>query len=168
MLLETHRNAMTAVIIRRLGADFCLSRILWMLIILGCPSTGFEQGANADLSGQITDPGGAALPGAGLTIQNVGTGLKQAAISNDPGLYMISALSTGHYTLAVEKQGFQKSVQTGITLTVGQAATLNVPLRLGNVDESVTDCSAERGTIWPISFFRRMGAAFGRELRCVC
>jgi hypothetical protein len=109
-----------------------------LLFILGSPLTGLAQGANANLSGQIIDPGGAVIQGASLTIRNVDTGLKQAAVSNDSGLYQISALPPGHYTLTIEKQGFQRSVQTGITLTVGQAATLNVSLQLGNVAETVT------------------------------
>ncbi len=98
----------------------------------------FAQTTSATLNGVVTDSGGSAIPGAQLSIVNIDTQVKQAAETNEAGQYSISQLSPGRYTVTVQKDGFQSSVQTGIVLTVGQAATLNVTMIVGQVSESVT------------------------------
>ena len=96
------------------------------------------QASSATLNGVVSDPGGSGIPGAQLLIRNIDTNMKQVAESDGTGLYSVSQLPSGRYTVAVQKDGFRKSVQTGIVLTVGQIATLNIPLQLGDVKETVT------------------------------
>ena len=86
----------------------------------------------------MSDPGGAGVPGVQLLIHNIDTNMKQAVESDGTGLYSVSQLPPGRYTVTAQKDGFRKSVQTGIVLTVGQIATLNIPLQLGDVKETVT------------------------------
>jgi len=102
-----------------------------------CPVT-FAQVTNASLTGEITDSNGAVLPGARLQVQNTATNTIQTAETNASGVYLVAPLNPGSYKVSVEKQGFDKLVQTGITLTVGQAATLNITLKVGDVKEVVT------------------------------
>jgi hypothetical protein len=96
------------------------------------------QVTNASLTGEITDSNGAVLPGVLIQVQNTATNAIQTAETNASGVYLVAPLNPGSYKISVEKQGFNKMVQTGITLTVGQAATLNIALKVGDVKEIVT------------------------------
>jgi hypothetical protein len=108
------------------------------LICILFSSVALAQVTSATLNGIVSDTGGAAIPGAQVQIQNVGTNLRQATETNDSGLYSVSQLPSGQYRITVQKAGFRKSVQTGITLTIGQVATLNITLSVGDVKETVT------------------------------
>jgi hypothetical protein len=93
---------------------------------------------NASLTGAVTDSNGAVLPGVLIQLQNTATNAIQPTETNNSGVYLIAPLNPGSYKISAEKQGFNKMVQTGITLTVGQAATLNITLKVGDVKEVVT------------------------------
>jgi hypothetical protein len=95
------------------------------------------QGTSATLNGTVVDQNGAVIPGALLQIKNVDTGLGQTATTNNSGAYSASQLPPGKYTVTVQKQGFKKTVQNNIVLTVSQIATLNVALQVGSVSEQV-------------------------------
>ena len=96
------------------------------------------QFTTASLGGTVTDPTGAVVPDATVAMNNVDTGLT-ATVSTEPtGAYLFSRLPIGNYELSVEKTGFSTYVQTGITLTVNQAASQDVTLQVGQVTEQVT------------------------------
>ena len=101
-------------------------------------SIALAQVTSATLSGIVSDPGGAAIPGAQIHVQNVATGLSLSAETNDQGEYTIRELPSGSYKVTVDKAGFRRSTTNGVTLTVGQAATLNLSLQVGDVNETVT------------------------------
>ena len=96
------------------------------------------QDGNAQLSGAVTDSTGAAITKAQLTIQNTGTGLVLQGSTDSAGEYRISTLPPGEYKLTAKADGFTLYNQTGIKLTVGQFATLNIALKPGSASESVT------------------------------
>jgi hypothetical protein len=110
--------------------------VLLCLFVL-CP-IAFAQVTNASLTGAVTDLNGAVLPGVLIHVQNTATNAIQTTETNSSGVYTVAPLNPGSYTISAEKQGFNKMVQTGITLTVGQAATLNIALKVGDVKEVVT------------------------------
>jgi Carboxypeptidase regulatory-like domain/TonB-dependent Receptor Plug Domain len=95
------------------------------------------QYTTASLGGSITDPSGAVVAGATVTVQNTGTGLSYTVESGSTGDYLFPALPVGTYELTVTKSGFQTYVQGGIVLTVNQAATQPVTLKVGVVTERV-------------------------------
>jgi hypothetical protein len=101
-------------------------------------SVALAQVTTATLNGIVSDSNGAVIPAAQVQIQNVDTNARQATDTNASGIYSISQLLPGRYTVTVQKTGFRKSVQTGIVLTVGQVATMNVSLQVGDVKETVT------------------------------
>ncbi len=68
----------------------------------------------------------------------MGTGLTQDVLSNSSGNYGVSPLPAGQYAVTVDREGFRKIVQSGITLTVNQTATLNFTLQVGSQQETVT------------------------------
>jgi hypothetical protein len=96
------------------------------------------QYTTGSLEGTVEDPAGAVVPGAEVTVQNEGTGLTRTATTQGDGTFLFPALPVGHYKLTVTKSGFTTYVQSGIILTVNQAATQTVTLRVGAVTQEVT------------------------------
>ena len=97
-----------------------------------------SQYTTATLSGIITDSAGQTVPGAKVLVESTGTGLARAYTTGAEGAYLFPALPVGTYRLTVEKTGFSRYVQEGITLDVNQTVTQSVSLRLGEVTEEVT------------------------------
>ena len=110
--------------------------ILLCLFALG--HTALAQVTNASLTGLVTDSAGAALPGVQIHVQNTSTNFIQSTETNGSGVYLVTPLNPGPYKVTAEKAGFRKLIQSGITLTVDQAATLNLTLPLGDVKEVIT------------------------------
>ena len=117
--------------------------LAYLLSICACMTLAHGQGTSASLSGTVTDASGAAISKAQITVTNIGTGLMKASTSNDSGSYTASPLPPGQYTVTVQHNGFQKMVQSGIALTVDQAATLNVTLQVGSQQQTVTVTAGE-------------------------
>jgi hypothetical protein len=120
---------------QRLTFRVCLA-IIVVLGAAGSPVVG--QAVGASLNGQITDPSGAAIPGASISLKNDGTGLVLHGTSTADGGYRIAPLPPGAYELTVESSGFERYVQQGIVITVDTAVTQNVALRTGSVQQTVT------------------------------
>jgi hypothetical protein len=120
-------------------SKFHIGMLVAILICLStiCPVT-FAQVTNASLTGLVTDASGAAVTGARISVQNTNTNFVQTTVSNDSGVYLVAPLNPGPYTVTAEKKGFRKLVQSGINLTVAQAATLNIALQVGDVASVVT------------------------------
>src|SRR6266849_7092347 len=87
--------------------------------------------------GSVRDSGGAAVPGAQVSLQNSGTGMERQSPTNDQGEYNATDLSVGTYRVTVSKQGFKTEVRNGITLTIGATVPVNVTLHVGDVKETV-------------------------------
>jgi hypothetical protein len=98
----------------------------------------FGQGTSASLTGQITDPVGAAVTGATVTAKNTATNLTQTTTSNGVGIYTIAPLPPGNYELTVEAKGFSRYLQQGIVLGANISATQDVALKTGSVQETIT------------------------------
>jgi hypothetical protein len=108
-----------------------------LLAFAGCTSL-FGQFTTASLGGTISDPSGASVPDARITVRNIGTGFVQSTDSGTTGAYLFSRLPVGSYEMRVEKAGFGTFVQSGMRLTVDQMATQNVTLTIGLVSEQVS------------------------------
>jgi len=99
---------------------------------------GFGQDTNASLGGTVTDPSGAAIPGAKLTITNEATSFQSSFVSDETGAYTFRNLTPGKYHVDVSAAGFKSSTQTGIELAPNQVARLDLHLTIGKTDETVT------------------------------
>jgi hypothetical protein len=93
---------------------------------------------SAVLSGTVTDQSGAVVSGANVTVKDVGTGLSRSTVSDATGHYQFPSLPVGDYEVRASKPQFTETVRTGIHLVVGQSATLDVQLRVGQTSEQVT------------------------------
>ena len=117
---------------------FCgkgLMTVLAVFLIGGSLAIG--QLPTGTILGVVKDSTGAVVPDATLTARNVETGLTRTATSGTDGSYRFSALPVGNYEITVEHPGFQKQVQTGLTLTVAQEAVANFSLQVGAVEQTV-------------------------------
>jgi hypothetical protein len=85
----------------------------------------------------VTDPSGAVVSGANVTITNTATGLSLASTTNGAGLYDVSSVPAGPYTIAISKAGFQDFVRSGVNVEPSTVA-LNATLQMGAVSEAVT------------------------------
>jgi hypothetical protein len=97
----------------------------------------YAQGVRATILGRVSDESGAVVPGAQVTITNVGTNEGRTTQTDSGGGYVIPQLLPGEYTLAVEITGFKKEIRKGIVLETGQEARLDVALKVGNVSETI-------------------------------
>src|SRR5438270_11614004 len=80
---------------------------------------GQAVSGTATIAGLITDPAGAVVPAADITVRNVGTNVTRTLKSNDAGLYEVAALQPGDYDIKVAKAGFSTILRTGISVSVG-------------------------------------------------
>ena len=96
------------------------------------------QTERATLSGRIVDGSGAALPGASITITNIGTNNTVNATTNQEGLFLVPNLSPGHYRIKLEKEGFKTLLRPDIELHVQDVIALNFSMSVGSRIETVT------------------------------
>jgi hypothetical protein len=98
----------------------------------------------ASIQGTVTDPQGALIPGATLTLTDTVNGHTQSATTNSQGIFYLQALPADTFRLVVAAQGFSTKTLTGVTVIPEQANTLNVQLSLGGATEQVT---VDAGTV---------------------
>ena len=91
----------------------------------------------ATVVGTVTDKSGAVVPGAKVTVRNLGTQFISSGQTNSAGAYYVPSLNSGTYEVAVEATGFKKFVQTGLVLRINESPRIDVQLEVGNVTESV-------------------------------
>ena len=102
----------------------------------------------ASLSGVVTDQTGAALPDVAVTIKNVDTGATRTIATDGGGHYQASGLPPGRFEIRAAKQGFADETRTGISLAVGQDATVDIKMQRSTPDAcasghefATTDCT---------------------------
>lgn len=100
--------------------------------------TTIASSQEASLVGTVTDPSGAAVVGARISVKNERTGVVRTATTDEKGRYSISPLAIGRYTLAAEASGFRTTQVNDIYLTIGLVGHVDVNLQIGQVTEQVT------------------------------
>src|SRR5215470_6860784 len=100
-------------------------------------SSGQISAAAAQLNGTVRDASGGTVAKATVTLRDTDTNRSYSTVCNDSGLYVFASVPPGRYELSTEATGFARSMQTGIALTVGQTATLDVTLRVASGTEKV-------------------------------
>src|SRR5260370_29532424 len=98
---------------------------------------GWGQEVTASITGTVTDPRGAALPGATVTATSQERGQTYATLTNDSGLYRIAQLPVGTYAVKVEKSGFSLASYPAFVLTLNQVARVDVAMKVGQTTETV-------------------------------
>jgi len=133
--LATFRKAQRTNFSSRLAACGRLG-VFFALILLA--ATGVRAQVLASVTGQVEDPSGAAVAGATVQARNVDTGAEREVVADGEGRYLVAALPVGNYEIRASKQGFKEEVRSGILLVVGEEATVDLTLQLGEVSQEVT------------------------------
>ena len=108
-----------------------------LLLLLAFVGAGAQE-FRGSITGHITDPNGAAVTGAAVTIKNVDTNVESTATTNEEGAYSFPLVQPGKYTLTATAQGFSTATREGLEVRVADKLTLDVPLPLAGVGETVT------------------------------
>jgi hypothetical protein len=113
--------------------------LLALLLSLWTAAAAAAQGQaiNGTIEGTVADDSGAVLPGVTVTVTNIDTGGTRVAVTNESGVYRAPLLPLGAYRVSAELQGFRKYEQTGIMLSAGQVAVVDVRLGVGAITEVV-------------------------------
>lgn len=102
------------------------------------------QEGTATLRGRITDPNGAVVTAATVSIANQETGLNRRTVAtNDAGDFVFSSLTPGLYRITVEMAGFKKAIKEDVRLSVGETQEFNFAMEVGGSQETVTVTSDE-------------------------
>lgn len=109
------------------------------LLVVGCVLPfALAQEYRSTIFGLITDPQGAAIPKAVITLTEKSTGSRFKGDSGETGQYTLPLLPPGQYELTVEAPSFKKYVRDGIKVSTNQRLVLDIALELGNVMETVS------------------------------
>ena len=108
-------------------------------VLLSAAALAFGQaGGTGTIQGTVTDPSGAAIPGASVTANNLGNGVKTDRKTNESGFFAISLLPAGAYTVTVTSTGFQALTQTHVIVDALATVGLDLKLQIGEANQSVT------------------------------
>ncbi len=102
-----------------------------------CAANLFAQGNTAALSGIVTDPTGAAVPGAEVEVLNTATSLAAKTAANDHGEWSVPSLPAGNYRVSVTKAGFKAATVAGVVIEAGVPASIPVRLEIGQATETI-------------------------------
>jgi hypothetical protein len=111
--------------------------LILLLSALGVLTAVAQLTDTGSIVGTVHDQTGAAIPAAKITVTNVGTNVRQTTNTDASGQYVVPSLKVGTYAVAVEKTGFQTSVQSGIAVDVQSRVQVDVTMQLGFMTQRV-------------------------------
>jgi carboxypeptidase family protein len=110
--------------------------VLWL--VLGAAANAGAQVGGGAITGMVTDPTGAATPGARVTATNTATAVSRTSLTTTSGVYVLPALPPGVYTIDVQRTGFKTLRRDEVRIETGVTARLDLRLEVGEVSEAVT------------------------------
>lgn len=138
-------DILTAVLRRARTSASLLSVALLLAAAAAFMTPAAQAQFRASLTGTVTDPSGAVIPGATVTLVDTATNYTQKATSNDAGVYTFNALPPAPYKLTVSKDGFKTKVLANVQIVPEQANELNLQLEIGAASQTVTVSSVTQG-----------------------
>jgi hypothetical protein len=122
----------------RMARVVCSSLLAFGVVLTCPPSAAYAQSVSGTILGTVTDPSGAVISEAKITVTNEGTGLTRSVTSDRNGEYVIPSIPTGRYTVIAELTGFKVLALSNIEVGVDQRARIDLKLEVGAMTESVT------------------------------
>lgn len=122
--------------------QFCL--VVFALLALTC--SAFAQGVNGQFTGTVTDPTGAAIGNATVTVSNAATNLSVSTTTNTSGNYVVKELPVGSYKLTVEAPGFKTTSNANVVLNAGTIAHVDFKMQVGQAKE-IIEVSGEAAAV---------------------
>ena len=113
-----------------------------LMILLAACALGAWGQSTASLSGTVTDPSGAVVPNAQVTVHSLGTGLDRVVKTDAAGIYVVPSLQPGDYKVQATATGFSAYTVPKVTLDVDRAVTVNMHLAISAAGETVQVQSA--------------------------
>lgn len=110
--------------------------VLWLTAIFSLPSAA-QSIIAGDVTGIVTDPTGATVPNAMVTLTNLGTNISQKTTTNNDGAYRFAFIASGTYQVTVSASGFQTQQHPGVIVTPGQPTAVNVQLTVAGASQTV-------------------------------
>jgi hypothetical protein len=111
---------------------------LVFLLAITAVQVSFGQGITGSITGTVTDPSGASIAGATVTIFQVGTNATRTVTTSDVGSYTVTQLAPGHYSVKVDKAGFGSSQENNLTLEIDQVAKIDIKLKVGANQQTIS------------------------------
>jgi hypothetical protein len=125
--------------ISRARGKASIARWLWLAIFsLGVNLPAAWAQVSASIHGVVTDASGAPVSQVAVKVKNLETGAVRTSTSDDGGRYLVVALPVGRYEVRISKVGFQEAVQSGISLVVGEEASVDLRLQVNAVKSEVS------------------------------
>ncbi len=125
------------------------SSLIWLLVLLFAGLCGTDrltaQTSYGSIVGTVTDPTGAIVPGAKVTLKNTNTNVTQPTTTGSGGNYNFVNLVPGIYSITVSEAGFQSITQERIDVQIGGTTRANVTLQAGEVTQTVTVSASQAG-----------------------
>jgi len=114
-----------------------IRRVLLALLLLTLKLPAVNAQVSASIRGVVTDASGAPVSQATVRTKNLETEAARTGFTDDGGRYLVLALPVGKYEVRISKSGFQEAVQSGISLVVGEEASVDLRLQLPTVKSEV-------------------------------
>jgi len=114
-----------------------LALFLLVVLCVGTLPMWAQSTATGTVAGTVTDPSGAVVSGATVTLTDVATNTSRSTTTNDAGRYIFVNVPPGHYNIAVTKQGFANTKIPDVNVKVGTASTINASLQVGGATVEV-------------------------------
>lgn len=115
-----------------------ITRCLLLLTLGSLPlALAFGQSSTATLSGTVTDPNGAVVPGVKVTVTDPATRLQRDATTNESGQFVVPLLPPSTYDLTLERAGFMTAAINDVVLNVNDNRALGIQMKVGDVNETV-------------------------------
>src|SRR5450756_1963077 len=114
-----------------------LQVIAVVLLLLGGPETATAQDTTATILGTITDPAGATVAGANVTVTNTQTNVAVSVQTTDSGAYTVPNLNPGSYSITIKSQGFQSVSLPNLAVSAGDRRRTDVALVVGRANETI-------------------------------
>jgi hypothetical protein len=122
---------------RKSGLTSFLSAFVVLVLAFFAPSMSHAQLSAGSLQGVVSDSTGAAVPGATISVTNASTAATVTATSNGNGEYRVGSLQPGIYSVTITHAGFKALKQDNVTIQVGESASLNETISIGEVSQTV-------------------------------
>ena len=121
--------------------------LLAVCLLLACAPSLMAQGTTADVVGTVTDTSGGVLPGANVTIKNLGTNVSRSITTSGTGTYAFSLLPVGSYSISIEASGFKTFTVPNVALSIGDRARVDAKMEVGAISETVEVTAASAGVL---------------------
>jgi hypothetical protein len=117
--------------------SFAAPRSALLLLALVTPAVTWAQVVGGSISGTVSDSAASHIEGAIVVVHNVETGTERRLITDSAGRFSAPSLTVGRYDVVVNRDGFAPERRSGVSLTVGQSAQVDLTLKVGSVSEQI-------------------------------